>query len=156
MYNAFCICLVNSRGSIDSLIFIYNAVINKIQDLSQELSKTTEVKAAYCKLYPVNGYGDPKILRSVIEQEKPDALVHFTDPRYWIWLYQMENEIRQQCPLVFYTIWDDLPYPMWNREFYRSDDMLLCISKQTKNIVENVLRDHPKEDIHYVKKNMIL
>jgi glycosyltransferase involved in cell wall biosynthesis len=62
----------------------------------------------------------------------------------------MENEIRQQCPLIFYTIWDDLPYPMWNREFYRSDDMLLCISKQTKNIVENVLRDHPKEDIHYV------
>ena len=66
-------------------------------------------------------------------QEKPDAIVHFTDPRYWIWLYQMENEIRQQCPLIFYTIWDDLPYPMWNREFYRSDDMLLCISKQTKN-----------------------
>ena len=24
--------------------------------------------------------------------------------------------------------------------------MLLCISKQTKNIVENVLRDHKKED----------
>jgi hypothetical protein len=48
--------------------------------------------------------------------------------------------------MIFYTIWDDLPYPMYNREFYRSDDMHLCISKQTKNIVKNVLRDHPKED----------
>jgi len=48
--------------------------------------------------------------------------------------------------MVFYTIWDDLPYPMWNREFYRSDDQLLCISKQTKNLVKNVLRDHKKED----------
>ena len=57
------------------------------------------------------------MLRQVIAQEKPDAIVHFTDPRYWIWMYQMENEIRQQCPLIFYTIWDDLPYPMWNREF---------------------------------------
>ena len=54
--------------------------------------------------------------------------------------------------MVFYTIWDDLPYPMYNREFYRSDDMHLCISKQTKNIVENVLKEKPKPDwaINYV------
>jgi len=35
---------------------------------------------------------------------------------------------------------------MYNREFYRSDDMHLCISRQTENIVKNVLKDHPKED----------
>jgi len=35
---------------------------------------------------------------------------------------------------------------MWNREFYRSDDMLLGISKQSVNLVKNVLKDHPKED----------
>ena len=35
---------------------------------------------------------------------------------------------------------------MYNREFYRSDDMLLCISKQTKNLVKNVLKDHPKQE----------
>jgi len=35
---------------------------------------------------------------------------------------------------------------MWNRNFYRSDDMLLGISKQSTNIVKNVLRDHQKED----------
>jgi len=58
----------------------------------------------------------------------------------------MENEIRQKIPMVFYTIWDDIPYPMYNREFYRSDDMLLGISKQSVNIVKNVLKDHPKED----------
>tara|TARA_R110001592_G_scaffold71981_5_gene219701 strand:- start:312 stop:1430 length:1119 start_codon:yes stop_codon:yes gene_type:complete len=58
----------------------------------------------------------------------------------------MEKEIRTKIPMAFYTIWDDLPYPMYNRDFYRSDDLLLCISKQTKNLVENVLRDFPKED----------
>ena len=113
-------------------------------DLSNNINELTGLTDSYVKVIASNGYGDQNILRSIISQEKPDAIVHFTDPRYWIWMYQMENEIRQHCPLIFYTIWDDLPYPMWNREFYRSDDMLLCISKQTKNLVENVLRDHPK------------
>jgi len=113
-------------------------------DLSPDINAATGLKDSNVKVIASNGYGDQNMLRAVINQTKPDAIVHFTDPRYWVWLYQMENEIRQQCPLIFYTIWDDLPYPMWNREFYRSDDMLLCISKQTKNLVENVLRDHPK------------
>ena len=113
-------------------------------DLSNNINELTGLTDSYVKVIASNGYGDQNILRSIILQEKPDAIVHFTDPRYWVWMYQMENEIRQHCPLIFYTIWDDLPYPMWNREFYRSDDMLLCISKQTKNLVENVLRDHPK------------
>jgi len=113
-------------------------------DMSSEINNLLEIPDSDVKVIASNGYGDQAMLRALITQEKPDAIVHFTDPRYWVWMYQMENEIRQQCPLIFYTIWDDLPYPMWNREFYRSDDMLLCISKQTKNLVENVLRDHPK------------
>ena len=120
-------------------------------DLSVEVNKETGLTDADVRVLSVKGYGNPQLLRSIINQEQPDAIVHFTDPRYWVWLYEMENEIRQKCPLIFYTIWDDLPYPMWNREFYRSDDMLLCISKQTKNLVENVLKDHPKPGrIHYV------
>jgi glycosyltransferase involved in cell wall biosynthesis len=115
-------------------------------DLSQDVNKETGLTDSNVKVIAADGYGDPTLLRQILQTEKPDAIVHFTDPRYWIWMYQMENEIRQQCPLIFYTIWDDLPYPMWNRNFYRSDDMLLCISKQTKNIVENVLRDHKKPD----------
>ncbi|MBC8305633.1 MAG: hypothetical protein H8E55_58940 [Pelagibacterales bacterium] len=115
-------------------------------DISPDINNMTGIPDSNVKVIAANGYGDPTILRHIIAQEKPDAIVHFTDPRYWIWLYKMETEIRQQCPLVFYTIWDDLPYPFYNRDFYRSDDMLLCISKQTKNIVENVLRDHPKPD----------
>ena len=120
-------------------------------DISGDTNRMTGLKDADVKIIATKDYGNTELLRNIIKQEKPDAIVHFTDPRYWIWLYQMENEIRQQCPLIFYTIWDDLPYPMWNRDFYRSDDMLLCISKQTKNLVENVLRDYPKPGrIQYV------
>ena len=115
-------------------------------DLSDNINELTGLTDSNVKVIAVADYGNASVLRNAIEQEKPDALVNFTDPRYWIWLYQMENEIRQKIPMVFYTIWDDAPYPMWNRNFYRSDDMLLCISKQTTNLVKNVLRDHPKPD----------
>ena len=115
-------------------------------DLSADVNKFTGLEDSNVKVLAVDGYGDGPLLRQVIQQENPDAIMHFTDPRYWTWLYQMEHEIRKKCPLVFYTIWDDLPYPMWNRKYYRSDDMLLCISKQTKNIVKNVLKNYPKPD----------
>ena len=119
---------------------------NKAFDISADINQVANITDANVKIIACDGYGSAPILRSIIAQEKPDAIIHFTDPRYWIWLYQMENEIRQKIPMVFYTIWDDVPYPMYNREFYRSDDMHLCISRQTENIVKNVLKDYPKED----------
>ena len=118
----------------------------KTFDLSPHIDELTGLKDSNVKVIPWDGYGNDRIIRQLITQEKPDAILHFTDPRYWTWLYRMEKEIRTKIPLIFYTIWDDLPYPMYNRDFYRSDDMLLCISKQTKNLVENVLKDYPKKD----------
>ncbi len=124
----------------------------KVVDLSAEFVKETQVKDASCKIYPVSGYGNGMLLRQILSMEKPDAILHFTDPRFWIWLYQMEHEIRQNIPLMFYTIWDDMPFPRWNEPYYESCDQLMCISKQTTNIVRNVVRDYPKEDwqINYV------
>ena len=119
---------------------------NKAFNISGDVNKVTGINDSDVKIVCTDGYGDSGIVRQLIHQEKPDAIIHFTDPRYWIWLYQLENEIRQHIPMIFYTIWDDIPYPFYNRNYYRSDDMLLCISKQTKNIVKNVLRDHPKPD----------
>ena len=124
----------------------------KAFDLSAEINQVINIPDSEVKVIPWDGYGNDQIVRQLIEQEKPDAILHFTDPRYWTWLYRMEKEIRTKIPIIFYTIWDDLPYPMYNRDFYRSDDLLLCISKQTKNLVENVLKDYPKEDwqVQYV------
>ena len=118
----------------------------KAFDLSPQINQIAGIEDSSVKVIPWSGYGDDQIIRQLMEQEKPDAILHFTDPRYWTWLYRMEKEIRTKIPMVFYTIWDDLPYPMYNRDYYRSDDLLLCISKQTKNLVENVLRDYPKKD----------
>lgn len=111
----------------------------KVFDLNDATKKFTGVEDPSVKLYPVDGYGNPDILKQVISEEKPDALLHFTDPRFWIWLYNMEREIRQRIPILYYNIWDDLPYPMYNRPFYESCDGLFSISKQTENINKHVL-----------------
>jgi glycosyltransferase involved in cell wall biosynthesis len=118
----------------------------KILDLSADFAKESGVQDASVKIYPYSGYGDPGVLTYLLETEKPDAILHFTDPRFWGWLYQMEHTIRQQIPLMYYNIWDDLPYPFWNEPFYESCDLLMNISRQTQNIVKNVLRKYPKED----------
>lgn len=98
-------------------------------------------------IYPSNGYGDPNVIRQMIEMEKPDAIMFFTDPRYWIWLFQMENEIRKKIPMIYLNIWDDLPAPLYNRPYYESCDCLMAISKQTKNINDMVLGDKAKDKV---------
>ena len=118
----------------------------KIIDMAQAVEKETNVKDAYLKIYPTNGYGNPDMLRRIIDVEKPDAILHFTDPRFWIWMYQMEHEIRQNIPIMYYNIWDDIPDPIYNTNYYRSSDLLLSISKQTYGINKRLLSKYGYED----------
>lgn len=120
---------------------------NKRIDLSQKCDDVTGNKGSQVISYPYNTYGDPNILRSLLKKEKPDAIMIFTDPRYWDWLFRMENEIRKQCPIMYYNIWDSTPIPLWNKPFYESCDALFGISKQTVNINKVVLGDLAKEKI---------
>jgi glycosyltransferase involved in cell wall biosynthesis len=111
----------------------------KALDLSQDAKNVTGVQDASVKIYCNDGYGDPFLIRNLIKSEKPDAILHFTDPRFWDWLYAMENEIRTQIPLMYLNIWDDIPDPYWNKEAYSSCDLLMAISKQTYGINQRVL-----------------
>ena len=95
---------VISREIVLGTAHIYNwvqvgaAVVHpeagKLVDISEHVSKETGVKDSSVRIYPYNGYGDLGLIRYLIKNEKPDAVMHFTDPRFWIWLYQMEHEIR--------------------------------------------------------------
>jgi glycosyltransferase involved in cell wall biosynthesis len=116
-------------------------------DLNDDTNKQAGISDASVYLYPIDGYGSPELIRQMIELEKPDAIMMFTDPRYWIWLFQMEHEIRKQMPIIYLNIWDDLPYPMYNKSYYESCDGLLAISKQTENINLTVLGDVAKEKV---------
>ena len=99
--------------------------VGKKLDLSQDTGNRCNVEDASVFLYPQNGYGDSTILRKFLDLEKPDAVFIFTDPRYWEWLFAIENEIRAKCPLVYLNIWDDLPAPYYNESYYDSCDMVI-------------------------------
>jgi glycosyltransferase involved in cell wall biosynthesis len=116
-------------------------------DLSIDTNTNTGLDDSSVTLYPTNGYGDANLIRQLISMEKPDAIFLITDPRYFIWLFQIENEIRKKMPIVYLNIWDDYPAPMYNKGYYESCDALLAISKQTKNINELVLGDKAKNKI---------
>ena len=118
----------------------------KTIDMGEAATQETGVEDAYLKIYPVDGYGNPDLVRQLMKIEKPDAIMIYTDPRFWIWLYEMEHELRQQIPIFYYNIWDDLPYPMWNEPYYESCDLIMNISKQTHNIVQNVCRNKTRTD----------
>jgi glycosyltransferase involved in cell wall biosynthesis len=107
-------------------------------DLGEDARRVSGISDASVKIIPWTGYGDATILRELIMRHQPDAILHFTDPRYWRWLYEIEAEVRENIPILFYHIWDDLPDPKYNRDYYESCDWLGCISKQTYGIVKRV------------------
>jgi len=84
-------------------------------DLSEDTNKNSGLTDSSVILYPVNGYGDANIIRQMLQLEKPDAIMLITDPRYFEWLFAIENEIRKTCPIIYLNIWDDLPTPLYNR-----------------------------------------
>jgi len=124
-------------------------------------------------IWPVDGYGSQEQLRSIVREEKPDILWFMTDPRFWGWLWEMENEIRPLMPMVYYHVWDNYPYPTFNKRFYESNDFVATISKVTDDIVKtvaptvksqyiphavdsdvfNIIDD--KEQIETIKKNLL-
>jgi len=121
--------------------------IGKVLDISEDVNKQVGIEDSEVRILPSNGYGDAMLLRQVIKEQKPDALFIFTDPRYWIWLFEIEREIRTKIPIFWYNIWDDYPAPMYNKNYYDSVDVLMSISKQTRNINELVLGERAKDKL---------
>jgi len=126
---------------------IQHPELGKIFDISEDINKVAGINDSKVLVQPNNGYGDPDLIRRLIKEHSIDAIFLITDPRYFTWLFQIENEIRKATPIVYLNIWDDYPAPMYNKSYYESCDMLLGISKQTVNINKLVLGDKGKGKI---------
>lgn len=89
------------------------------------------------KLYPSpDGYGNQNLLRYIVQQEKPDIMVAFSDPRFFIWLFMMDNEIRPTTKLLFYHTWDNAPFPRFNLAWYHSVDQVVMLSKFSHELMQ--------------------
>jgi glycosyltransferase involved in cell wall biosynthesis len=99
---------------------------------------------------PIDGFGSPELLRVALATEKPDILFIFTDPRFFVWLFEMEDEIHQICPIVWWHVWDNYPYPEFNQPFYEATDLLNCHSHLTYSMVS----EHFPEKTNFVPHSL--
>ena len=84
---------------------------------------------------PIDGFGDRNMIIQALVAEKPDALFIFTDPRFFTWLFEIEDEVRQVCPIVYWHVWDNYPFPEFNKPVYESTDLINCHSHMTYQMV---------------------
>ena len=89
-------------------------------------------------IFPVDGYGTQPMIRDAIHAHRFDAIWFMTDPRFWTWLWQIENEVRPSVPMIYYHVWDNFPHPHFNRSFYLSNDMVVTMSQVSSDIVRTV------------------
>ena len=95
---------------------------------------------------PTNGFGDRNLLRQTLVQLRPDALLLFTDPRFFIWVWEMADEIKQICPITYWHLWDNPPWPDFNKVLYESTDLINCINWPTYKMV----KEHFPEKTNYI------
>ena len=65
-----------------------------------------------------------------------------TDPRFYEWLWEIEDEVRALVPMVYYHVWDNFPVPFYNKPYYDSTDYVVSISKVTEQIVKTCSPDN--------------
>tara|TARA_R110001592_G_scaffold339277_1_gene626910 strand:+ start:1217 stop:2482 length:1266 start_codon:yes stop_codon:yes gene_type:complete len=85
---------------------------------------------------PIDGFGTPELLRITLATEKPDLLFIFTDPRFFTWLFDMEDEVHQVCPIVWWHVWDNYPFPKFNAPYYEGTDVINCHSHMTYTMLK--------------------
>jgi len=86
---------------------------------------------------PIDGFGNPDLIRVTLATEKPDVLFIFTDPRFFTWLFDIEDEIHQTCPIVWWHVWDNYPFPEFNDSYYQATDLINCHSHMTYTMLED-------------------
>lgn len=120
---------------------------------------------------PIDGFGNRDLIRQTLAAEKPDLLLIFTDPRFFTWLWEIEDEIHQICPIAYWHVWDNNPYPAFNEPFYEATDLINCHSYATYEMLKdrfpdkvnfvphalptNVFRKLPDHEIKNAKLNAL-
>ena len=66
----------------------------------------------------------------------------------------MEDEIHQVCPIIWWHVWDNEPYPYFNDAFYESTDQIYCHSHHTYTQLMEHWPDRTKFIPHAVPKDL--
>ena len=88
---------------------------------------------------PIDGFGNREMLLQTLASEKPDVLLLFTDPRFFIYVWEMHDEINKICPIAYWHVWDNRPTPEYNRVLYEATDLINCHSHLTYQMVNEII-----------------
>jgi glycosyltransferase involved in cell wall biosynthesis len=105
-------------------------------------------------IIPSVGFGNKDILRSLLASEKPDAIIIFTDSRFFTYLFNMEDEIHEVCPIIWWHVWDNKPVPRFSKKLYDSVDQINCISRLTYQICQDLCKEKATYIPHSFPKNV--
>jgi len=160
-----------SRHLINGLLKKGDWTVRQFGAAMQHTSYETTVVNEDFIIKPVDGFGTKELLRVTLATEKPDILLIFTDPRFFIWLFEMEDEIHQVCPIAWWHVWDNAPSPKFNDVLYEGTDLINCHSHLTYELLKDRFPDKtnfvphslpeelffpiPPEDISGLKKKML-
>lgn len=143
-----------ARHLIEGLIkknrWTFNVLGGAIRHESYEIDKVSPDFV----VKPVDGFGNPDLLRKHLMFDKPDAIFLFTDPRFFTWVWEMEEEIHQICPIVYWHVWDNDPWPKYNHVFYDSTDLVNCHSYLTYELVKEHFPEKTNFIPHAVPRSM--
>lgn len=110
-------------------------------------SYATVKESDYFTIIPINGFGDKDTVRSMLVSYAPDVLIIFSDMRFFGHIFDMEDEIHQVCPIMWWHVWDNMPVPEFNLPIYDCVDTINCISEITYTICKTLV---PEEKINYI------
>lgn len=89
-------------------------------------------------IIPATRYDDQGLIRQILDMENPDAVWIMTDPRFYMGLFAMADEVKKFCPILWNSIWDNPPTPWYNKPIYDCIDFFGCINKVMWNIAQDM------------------
>lgn len=143
----------------------YSGVAHCLRDISKALIETGKYRIIHLgaaiqhedprpvKLHedwvvvPVNGFGNIDQVHQICKQNSIDLILFQSDPRFYDWLLVRDNEVRKNIPMIWYSVWDNYPYPIFNGWVWNSVDHVVAISRLTEDLVKTVC---PNTDVTYM------
>lgn len=150
------ICKKLDKNGFDVLVV---GVITKPSNLGI-LTHTWET-GEKCRIINHDKFDDMSLVMHLLEEQKPDCLVLFTDPHRYFNIFSSASFIRDKIPIYFIHVWDTFlvgsrPESRYhfNLPLYESVDGIGCISKQTEWFVNECFKKSTYLDkkplVHYV------
>lgn len=98
---------------------------------------------------PIDGFGTKELYRQFLATERPDAVMLFTDPRFFSNLFEVHDEFHQLCPIVYNHLWDQSQFPpLYNKNVYDACDLLNCINRPTYDFLDKLYAGQNK--VNYI------